>query len=130
LRPLRFLTDEHISPLVAREARRKCPGISITALHEWRDGCFLGSQDEVFLPEASKDGLTFVSYDQRTIRPLLKRWAESGVQHGGLVFVDEKTIAPQDFGRLVASLCLLWRSERRASWQNRVVYLVSPAESS
>jgi hypothetical protein len=81
----------------------------------------------VFFPEASKEGLTFVSYDQKTIRPLLKSWAEAGVHHAGIVFVDEKTIAPQDFGRLSASLCRLWRSERRASWENRVVYLVSPA---
>lgn len=127
MRTLRLLTDEHISPLVAREARRKCPGISIISLHEWRAGCFLGSQDEVFLPEASADGLTFVSYDQKTIRPLLKTWAESGVPHTGIVFVDHKTIAPQDFGQLLASLCRLWRSEKHASWQNRVVYLVSPA---
>jgi hypothetical protein len=127
LRPLRFLTDEHISPVIAREARRKCPGISIISLHEWRDGCFLGSQDDVFLPEASKEGLTFVSYDQKTIRPLLKSWAEAGLNHAGVVFVDEKTIAPRDFGRLLNSLCLLWRCERRASWENRVVYLISPA---
>jgi hypothetical protein len=100
--------------------------MSIISMHEWRDGSFLGSQDEVFLPEASREGLTFVSYDQRTIRPLLKRWGEAGVHHAGIVFVDEKTIAPQDFGRLVTSLCGVWQSERRASWANRVVYLVSP----
>jgi hypothetical protein len=100
--------------------------MSIISIHEWRDGCFLGSQDQVFLPEAAKDGLTFVSYDQKTIRPLLKSWAEVGIDHAGFVFVDEKTIAPQDFGRLIQSLRGLWRSERRASWENRVVYLVSP----
>lgn len=80
----------------------------------------------MFLPEASKEGLAFVSYDQKTIRPLLKSWAEAGTDHAGFVFVDEKTIAPQNFGRLVKSLCDLWRSEKRASWENRVVYLVSP----
>ena len=127
MRRLRFLTDEHISPVVAREARRKCSGISIITIQEWRDGSFLGSQDHVFLPEASKEGLTFVTYDQKTIRPLLKSWAETGIHHAGFVFVDEKTIAPQDFGRLIISLCGLWRSERRASWENRIVYLVSPS---
>jgi hypothetical protein len=111
--------------VIAREARQKCPGISIISIHDWRDGCFLGSQDSVFLPEASKDGFTFVSYDQKTIRPLLKNWAETGVHHAGFVFVDEKTTAPQDFGRLIRSLCQLWRSQRRASWENRIVYLVS-----
>jgi hypothetical protein len=123
--PLRFLTDEHISPIIAREARRKCPGMLIVPIHEWRDGGFLGAEDAVFLPEVSKEGFTFVSYDQRTIPPLLKIWAETGVNHAGFVFVDEKTIAPQDFGRLVNSLCRLWHSEKHASWENRVVYLVS-----
>jgi hypothetical protein len=99
--------------------------MSLISIHDWRDGCFLGSQDPVFLPEASKDGLTFVSYDQKTVRPLLKSWAEAGIDHAGFVFVDEKTIAPQDFGRLIRSLCGLWRSERLASWENRVIYLIS-----
>jgi hypothetical protein len=76
--------------------------------------------------EATREGLTIVSHDQKTIRPLLKGWAETGIDHAGFVFVDVKTIAPQDFGRLIKSRCLLWRSERRASWENRVVYLVSP----
>ena len=126
MRPLRFLTDEHISPLVAQAARRNCPGISILAIQEWREGCFLGSQDPVFLPAATQEGLTFVTYDQKTIRPLLKSWAEAGIDHAGFVFVDEKTIAPRDFGRLATSLCRLWRSEHRAAWENRVIYLVSP----
>lgn len=100
--------------------------MAIITIHEWRSGAFLGSQDSVFLPQASREGLTFVSYDQKTIRPLLKSWAEAGIDHAGFVFVDEKTIAPHDFGRLVTSLCRLWRSEKRASWENRVMYLVSP----
>ena len=122
---LRLLTDEHISPVIAREARRKCPGIFIIAIHEWSGGAFLGAQDAVFLPEASKQGLTFVTYDQKTIRPLLKLWAETGVNRAGFVFVDQKTIPPQNFGGLVSSLCNLWRSEKRASWRNRVIYLIS-----
>lgn len=83
----------------------------------------MGAEDRVFLPEAKKEGLTLVSYDQKTIRPLLKEWAEQGIDHGGLVFVDDKTIAPQDFGSLIEALCQLWKSERRANWINRVVFL-------
>ena len=93
---LRFLTDEHISPAVAREARRHCAGLSVISMREWHDGAFLGSKDEVVVSEASREGL---------------------------VFVDEKTIAPQDIGGLVFAICLLWRSERRAAWLNRVVFL-------
>ena len=123
---LHFLTDEHISPIVASQALRKYPGIRITAFHHWRSGHFLGTQDPVWIPEAVRDGLTLVTYDQKTIRPLIKDWAERSVHHLGVVFVDEKSIAPQDFGGLVAALCNLWKSERRADWKNRVVFLRPP----
>jgi hypothetical protein len=125
LRPLRFLTDEHISPAVARELRRKRPGLFIVCMQEWQEGAYLGSSDDVVLREATRQGLTFVSYDQRTIRPLLKTWDEAGMDHAGFVFIDEKTIAPQNLGELVKGLGRIWESERGAEWANRVVYLVA-----
>ena len=124
---LQFLLDEHISPVVARETVAKCHGLKIVAFRDWRSGAFMGTEDRVFLREAKKEGLTLVSYDQRTIRPLLKEWAEQGIDHGGVVFVDEKTIAPQNFRKLAGTLCDLWRSERQADWVNRVVFLHKPA---
>jgi len=120
---LSLLLDEHISPVVAEQVRRKFAGIRITTLRDWRDGQFLGSSDEVFLPEALKDGLTLVTYDHRTIRPLLKGWLEQGVDHGGVIFIDAKTIAPQDFGGLVKAVGQLWKSQRRSAWKNRIVFL-------
>jgi hypothetical protein len=124
---LQLLLDEHISPVVARETGLKCRGLKIVAFREWRAGAFMGADDRVFLPEAATDKLTLVTYDQRTIRPLLKQWAEQSRDHGGVVFVDEKTIAPQDFGSLIEALSDLWKSERRAAWINRVVFLRKPA---
>ena len=86
----------------------------------------MGVEDELFLPEAIKDGMILVSYDQKTIAPLLKLWAETGVDHTGVVFVDHKTIPPQDFGGLISALCHLWRTEQRADWTNRVIFLRPP----
>ena len=120
---LAFLLDEHISPVVAEEARRKHPGIKIVALRDWRGGSFLGTPDSVFLAEAARERLSLVTYDQRTIRPLLKAWIEQGIAHAGVVFVDVRTIAPQDFGGLVTALGKPWKSERRADWTDRVVFL-------
>ena len=120
---LQFLLDEHISPAVAREAAAKCRGMKILAFKHWRFGCLMGTADRLFLPEAKLDGLTLVTYDQKTIPPLLKEWAEQGIDHGGVIFVDTKTIAPNDFGALVAALREVWTSERRADWTNRVVFL-------
>lgn len=120
---LHLLLDEHISPAVAREAAGKCPGLRIQAFQHWQAGRFLGAPDRVLLPEAIKARLCLVTYDQKTIRPLLKEWAEQGVHHTGVIFVDAKTIPPQDLGGLVKALCRLWTRERQADWTNRVVFL-------
>lgn len=120
---LHFLTDEHISPTISRELLKRIPGVKITALSQWRGGDLMGADDQRLLQEAEKDGLTLVTYDQRTIRPLLKDWVEQNVSHSGVIFVDEKTIRPNDFGSLVKALGALWKSETRSSWKNRVVFL-------
>jgi hypothetical protein len=120
---LQFLLDEHISPTVARELSKRISGIKVIALQGWRRGELLGAEDSVLLEAAAKEELTFVSYDQKTIRPLLKQWMEAGVHHGGVVFVDEKSIRPDDFGGLVKAIGALWKQERNASWKDRIVFL-------
>lgn len=120
---LSLLLDEQISPTVAEQVRRKYPQVRVVAFREWRGARFMGTADSVFLPEAANEKLTLVTYDQRTIRPLLKSWMEQGIDHAGIVFVDAKTIPPQDFGGLVKALGQLWRTERKAEWKNRIIFL-------
>ena len=74
---------------------------------QWESGNFLGKEDSVCLLEAAKQRLTLVTYDRRTIPPLLKLWAEEERSHGGVIFVDEKTISPADIGGLVRALISL-----------------------
>jgi len=90
---------------------------------EWDGGAFLGQADSACLQEAAVQGLTLVTYDRRTIPPLLKEWGEEGHKHGGVIFVDEKTISPSDVGGLVHSLSDLWTKTRRWNWANRVLVL-------
>ncbi|HWB52839.1 MAG TPA: hypothetical protein VG722_01555 [Tepidisphaeraceae bacterium] len=125
---LSLLLDEQISPTVAEQARRKYPQVRIVAFREWHGGRFMGTADSIFIPEAAGEKLTLVTYDQRTIRPLLKSWMEQGIDHGGVIFVDAKTIPPQDFGGLVKALGQLWKIERKAEWKNRVVFLRRPSK--
>ena len=70
---LRLLTDEHISPAVVEAARRACPEIDIMGIGEWQNGHMLSASDVWLLKEASKGGLTLVSYDLRTLLPLVSR---------------------------------------------------------
>jgi hypothetical protein len=90
---------------------------------EWEDGNFLGQDDSACLREAAAMGLTLVTYDRRTIPPLLKAWAEEGREHGGVVFVDEKTISQANIGGLVRALTELARETIDWDWTNRVYFL-------
>ena len=120
---LKLLLDEHISPRVAAGLRRLDPKIIVRSMPEWEDGAFLGQEDSACLQEAANQKLTLVTYDRRTIPPLLKDWAEEGRQHAGVIFIDEKTISPADIGSLVHSLGLLVKEARDWDWTDRICFL-------
>ena len=150
---LSLLLDEHFSPKVAAGLTAQHPGLPVVALAHWQGGQFLGVPDDVLLaaafeagasPEAdssktgrSKTGiqgqgvsenqaLTLVTFDLRTIVPLLKEWAEQGRSHGGVIFVDERTLASRDFGGLVRALGELWLAQGNLDWTDQVVFLQRP----
>ena len=120
---LQLLLDEHISPDVAKGLRRRDRALTVYAMTEWQDGSFLGRDDGACLTEAAARKLTLVTYDRRTIPPLLKTWAEAGRRHAGVIFVDDKTIAPSDIGGLVLALTRLAKDARRWDWVDRVCFL-------
>ena len=120
---LKLLLDEHISPTVADGLRRRDRLLAVSCMAEWEDGEFLGQQDSACLQQAAAQGLTFVTYDRRTIPPLLKAWAEEERRHGGVIFVDEKTISPSDTGGLVRALSNLARKTEERDWTNRICFL-------
>jgi len=120
---LKLLLDEHISPDVAEGLRRRNRALVIHWMAGWEDGGFFGKDDSACLLEASEQGLTLVTYDRRTIPPLLKIWAEEGRRHGGVIFVDEKTISPADIGGLVRALIKLSKETAKWDWTDRVYFL-------
>jgi hypothetical protein len=120
---LNLLLDEHISPQVAEGLRRRSSEIKVWGLVEWENGRLLGLSDASLLQTATDQGLTLVTYDRKTIPPLLKTWAEEGRDHGGVVFVDEKTIPASDIGSLIRALRLLWGEAGKRDWANRICVL-------
>jgi hypothetical protein len=120
---LKLLLDEHISPDVAEGLRRRNRALVVHYMTEWEGGNFLGRDDSACLQHAAKQGLTLVTYDRRTIPPLLKTWTEEERTHGGVVFVDEKTISPADIGGLVRALTQLSKETGRWDWTNRIYFL-------
>jgi hypothetical protein len=120
---LKLILDEHISPGVASGLRLRNRAIEVQAMVEWEDGNFLGQDDWACLRKAAARRLTLVTFDRRTIPPLLKGWAEEGRSHGGVIFVDEKTISPADIGGLVWALAKLVKEAGHWNWTNCVSFL-------
>ena len=120
---LKLLLDEHISPSVAEGLRRHHRLLTVHFMAGWEDGEFLGRDDAACLEHAAVEGLTLVTYDLRTIPPLLKAWAEEERDHGGVIFIDEKTISPADIGGQVRALSKLVREAAKWDWTNRVCFL-------
>ena len=120
---LKLLLDEHISPAVAKGLQRRNRSMVIYPMVQWERGNLLGKEDSICLLEAAKQRLTLVTYDRRTIPPLLKLWAEEERSHGGVIFVDETTIPPADMGRLVRALSSLAAKVEEMDWTNQVYFL-------
>ncbi len=124
-----FLLDENISPVVAEQILHKAPEAAIVSIHHWRDGEFMGAEDEILLEAAAEEGFTLVTFDLSTIRPLLKAWAEEQRTHGGVVFIDDKYIAGNDFGALVRAIFVAWERLQDSDFTDGVLFLSSSATS-
>jgi hypothetical protein len=120
---LKLLLDEQISPEVAGWFRGRHEKPVVLSLAEWEEGRFMGQTDELLLKEAAAQKLTPVTYDRKTIPPLLKSWAEAERDHGGVVFVDNKTIPSSDFGGLIQALHKLFQEAAKWDWTNRICFL-------
>lgn len=124
-----LLLDQHVSAEIAEQVRARRPEIPILSIYEWREAAFVGIADSLILRMAAENGFTLVTYDRRTIPPILAEWGASGMSHGGVVFVDNLTIPSNEFGRLVRSLLYYWDQEQEMDWTNRVGYLPAPEAS-
>jgi hypothetical protein len=120
---LRLLLDEHIPTAVGPQVRAHDPAISIQSLQEWERGIYLRTSDETIMSAAHEQRLTLLTYDQKTINPMLKHWGERGRDHSGVIFVDRSTLSQDDVGGLVRGILRIWSTFGSDDWLNRVTYL-------
>ncbi|HEY3111413.1 MAG TPA: hypothetical protein VGL23_21835 [Chloroflexota bacterium] len=91
-------------------------------LAHWRGGELRTADDEAILREAAADRI-LVTDDLQTIPERLRRWANEGRRHAGLILVDDRTIRSDDVGGLVRALVALVAARGDEDWRDRVVYL-------
>lgn len=120
---LSLLLDENLSPELVKQLAEKRPDISVISVHHWHEGRFKAQRDEAILVTAATEGLTLVTYDQKTIVPVLTRWGRADTDHAGVIFVDDRTIASNNFGALVRALTALWGAGHEDAWTNGVAFL-------
>ena len=120
---LSLLTDEQISYVVAEQVRQRRADIPMESVRSWQGGAFEGADDAALLRAAHQVNLTLITYDRRTIPPLLLAWGASGETHAGVVFVDNATIAHNDIGGLVRAIIARWDEAKDWDWTNRVDFL-------
>lgn len=120
---LQIFTDEQIDPNVAVAAKKRRREISIVSLFDWLDGHFVGASDEELLREAARQAMTLLTFDPKTIPPLLRAWGERGIDHGGVIFVDHKSFAQNDTSGISKALVDLWELQGKLDWKNRCFFL-------
>lgn len=69
---------------------------------------------------AHAESLALVTYDQKTIRPLIQRWGSNGHDHSGIIFIDNHSILQEDIGKQVQALIKLWDDMHAQDWINVV----------
>lgn len=120
---LSFLLDEQISPQISRQIKTKRSDIPIFSIHNWQQSNYLGVPDEVILKAASARQLTLVTYDKKTIPPILSEWGQANIHHAGVVFVDYRSIPPNNLGKIIEAVVWLWDTQNQADWRDRIIYL-------
>ena len=110
-----------MSAAVARQLR--VDGIDAVALGTWQGGAYRSAADDQLLTVALSDSRVLVTFDCRTIPPLLREWAETGLHHAGVILIDEKTLRQSDIGGQVRALRALVDQHGSEEWRDRVVFL-------
>ena len=90
--------------IVAHRLKRQLALADVECILTWQDGVHLGSPDDVILINALRDCRVVVTYDLATMPSAIQSMATDHGQHPGVLFIDTKTLRPNDIGGLVRAL--------------------------
>src|SRR5690242_3481439 len=99
---MRLLLDSHIASALAEQLRGH--GIDAVALPGWKGGNYQNADDRDLLAAAHASARVLVTFDCRTIPPLLKETVEAGQHHAGVILVSSQAFRANDVGSLLAAL--------------------------
>jgi predicted nuclease of predicted toxin-antitoxin system len=123
---LRLLLDEHYSPAVARELRKR--GHDVVGVGERAD--LRGVGDEALFAWANGERRAIVTQDVADFVVIVREAALSGTEHHGVVFTSPRVfpLAARGIGRLVAALSALLNEARAEDALTNRVHWLRPAD--
>ena len=120
---IRILLDEHVSPVIGQQLQRKRPEVFVTNVQEFEGGRWLGTPDEELLTMARLEEFVVVTYDQKTFFPILKVWGDTGISHGGVIFVDYNAAHPANLGAVIRGLLKIIGDSGEEDWTDLIMFL-------
>jgi hypothetical protein len=118
---LRFLTDSHVPPHIAKAAARLA-AVEVIPLREWHGGLYLHEIDPKIIERAWDEGLTILTYDVNTFPLHIKARLENGMHHAGVVYVSAR-FRQNEIGAVARGIVRLWRQNKGADWTDRIYFL-------
>jgi len=120
---LRLLTDENTSHRLVSACRRLAPKFPIAHIANWRDGMWLGLDDQALLICCAEAGLVLVAFDRATLAWHAGQLIRGGRDHAGVILF-RGTVRSSDYGHQSRLLTSFWANDGGEwDWQNRIVYL-------
>lgn len=120
---MKLLLDGHIKKAAGPALERRCPGAEVVHIADWQGGLFRTAEDPDILMACFRERRVFVTYDQRTIPGLLRRWAMEERPHAGVIFGDSDSVPGNDPGAVAGALSALMEELSGADMTNIVRYL-------
>lgn len=120
---MKLLLDGHIKKAVVAALAGRCGGTDVVHLAEWQGGAFRTASDEDILTACFEESRSFVTYDQRTIPGLLRRWAAEERSHAGVIFGDSDSVPANDPGAVARALVALVERLSGSDLTNAILYL-------